>query len=130
MVKTLETISQSHTGRMDMLGVKIYGETTPSLAWALRSFPDAGSVGEHAVDPAPAFVAREGEVMPALRAEYTGQVLKIGERWGWDGVLPADILTWWVLRQASTRPERWILFVRLDIASLGEMEWSGLEVRP
>jgi len=130
MVKTLETISQSHTGRMDALGVKIYGEAMPSLAWALRSFPVAGSVGEQATDPAPAFVTREGEVMPVLSAEYTGQGLKIGERWGWDGVLPADILTWWVLRQASTQPERWILFVRLDIASLGEMGWSGIEVRP
>ncbi|MCK4693300.1 MAG: hypothetical protein KAT23_06695, partial [Anaerolineales bacterium] len=90
----------------------------------------AGSVGEQAADPAPAFVTREGEEMPALSAEYTGQGLKIGERWGWDGVLPPDILTWWVLRQASTQPERWILFVRLDIASLGEIGWSGIEVRP
>ena len=130
MVKTLETISQSHTGRNDALGVKIYGETTPSLAWALRTFPVAGSVGEYASDPAPAFLARDGESMPALRAEYTGQGLKIGERWGWDGALPEDILAWWVQRQASTRPERWILFVRLDIVSLGEMEWSGFDVRP
>jgi len=130
MVETLETISQSHTGRVDALGVRIYGDATPSLAWALRSFPIAGSVGEQAVDPAPAFMARDGEVVPALSAEYTGQGLQLGERWGWDGVLPIDPLAWWVLRQASTQPERWILFIRLDIASLGEMEWSDIEARP
>jgi 4-amino-4-deoxy-L-arabinose transferase-like glycosyltransferase len=130
MVETLETISQSYTGRTDATEVKVIGPATPSLAWALRNFRLANLSGEIMTNPVPVVLVRAGEEWPILEAQYTGQGLKIGEYWGWDGILPPNPIAWWIQRHAPTVEESWILFVRLDIISLGEMDWTGDEVVP
>ncbi|KPK94342.1 MAG: hypothetical protein AMJ88_04225 [Anaerolineae bacterium SM23_ 63] len=127
MVETLETMSQSYMRRPDTLEVSVYGEIPPSMAWALRAFPKAGSgvaVGEVAI---PVVIASEEQDMPPLMAEYTGQSLNVLERWGWEGVLPPDPITWWIQRSAPIVDESWVVLVRTDIASLGEIESSGLD---
>jgi hypothetical protein len=127
MVETLETMSQSYMRRPDTLEVSVHGELPPSMAWALRAFPKAGrsvDVGEVAF---PVVIASEEGDLPPLIAEYTGQGLNVQERWGWEGVLPPDPITWWIQRTAPTVAESWVLLVRTDIASLGEIGSSGLD---
>jgi hypothetical protein len=127
MVETVETMSQSYMRRPDTLEVSVHGEIPPSIAWAIRAFPKAGSgvgVGEVAF---PVVIASEEQDLPTLIAEYTGQGLDVQERWGWEGVLPPDPITWWIQRTAPIIAESWVLLIRTDIASLGEMGPSGLD---
>lgn len=127
MVETLETMSQSYMRRPDTLEVSVHGEIPPSMAWALRAFPKAGrgvEVGEVAF---PVVIASEEQDLPPLSAEYTGQGLNVQERWGWEGILPPDPITWWIQRTAPIVTESWVLLVRTDIASLGEVGSSGLD---
>ncbi len=127
MVETLEAMSQSYMRRPDTLEVSVHGEIPPSIAWALRAFPKAArdlDVGEVAF---PVVIASEEHDLPALSAEYTGQGLSVLERWGWEGVLPPDPITWWIQRTAPIVAENWVVLIRTDIASLGEMGSSGLD---
>ena len=119
MVQTLEEISQAHTGRTDAIPVEFQGEVPAGLAWALRAYPEAETA-----DPASApeiVLAPAGSDPTGLRADYLGQEILIGERWGWTGVLPPDPVTWFILRQSVTLPDHWLLLVREDIASLGSV---------
>ncbi len=122
MVKTLETISQSQTGLTTGLELDIRGETTPSLAWAMRAFPPAQISADEPEVSAPAIITRDVDVLASPNVEYMGQELEIGERWDWQGPLPPDLISWWVLHQAPTVPESWLLLIRHDVASLGEIE--------
>jgi predicted membrane-bound mannosyltransferase len=130
MVETLETMAHSYTGRTDALEVKVIEPVTPSLAWALRDFRKADARGKVLTSPAPAVLVREGEELLTLEAQYSGQGLKIGEFWGWEGVLPPNPIKWWIQRDAQTLEERWILYVRADIMSLGEIDLAGEETLP
>jgi hypothetical protein len=127
MVETLEKMSQSYMRRPDTIEVNVHGEIPPSIAWAIRAFPKAG--GREGLDEAafPAVITSEEQEMPQLRAEYTGQSLDILERWGWEGILPPDPITWWIQRRAPLIDESWVLLIRTDIASLGETGSSGHE---
>jgi hypothetical protein len=130
MVSTLQTLSQAHTGREDSIEITVLGESTPSIAWAVRDFPSVEPGRDFTSDPAPVVLIKERDELPALTAGYTGQNLKTGERWGWFGTLPPDPISWWVKRQAPVREEHWILLVRLDVASLGERDWTETGIEP
>jgi 4-amino-4-deoxy-L-arabinose transferase-like glycosyltransferase len=127
MVETLETMSQSYMRRPDTLEVSVHGEIPPSMAWALRAFPKAGKGADGVEDAIPVVITSEEQDMPPLIAEYTGQSLNVQERWGWQGVLPPDPITWWIQRTAPIVEESWVLLVRTDIASLGEIGSSGFD---
>jgi 4-amino-4-deoxy-L-arabinose transferase-like glycosyltransferase len=127
MVETLETMSQSYMRRPDTLGVSVQGEIPPSIAWAIRAFPKAGVKGGLGETAFPVVITSEEHELPPLSADYTGQGLNILERWGWEGDLPPDPITWWIKRNAPIFAENWVLLVRADIVSLGELGSSGLE---
>ena len=117
VVETVERISQSRIGRTDSLPIQILTEPTPSLAWALRRFPEAPT-GEGEIAPE-IVLAREGTDLSGLRADYVGQRVIIGEVWGWDGVLPPDPITWWSHHEGPAVLDPWLLLVRVDVATLG-----------
>jgi 4-amino-4-deoxy-L-arabinose transferase-like glycosyltransferase len=127
MVETLETMSQSYMRRPDTLEVSVHGEIPPSIAWAIRAFPKAGRGVELGEVAFPVVIASEEQDLPPLMAEYTGQGLNIQERWGWEGILPPDPITWWIQRTAPIVAESWVLLIRTDIVSLGEIESSRLD---
>ena len=130
MVQAYQTISQATTGRVDALPVSLQGNPNPALSWLMRDFQPFSPSGI-SIDPAPIIVAPELLDGPFLQAEYIGQSLSLSERWGWDGALPPDLLTWYLFREAPVIEERWILYARSDIAGMSENpalpEDSGLE---
>ncbi|HEX9674401.1 MAG TPA: hypothetical protein VGA07_00335 [Anaerolineales bacterium] len=116
---SLQMVSQSQTGRIDALPVRVVSPATPGLAWELREFRAArddpqGQASQVVLTPV-------GEQPPALAEDYLGQSFTIGERWDWDGGLPPNFLRWLVTRQAPTEAERWLLLVRSDLAGAGEL---------
>jgi hypothetical protein len=63
---------------------------------------------------------RRTDVEPRLSADYLGQTVVIGETWNFRGPLPPGVLRWWWRRQMPALEDPWILFVRADVATLGE----------
>ena len=69
-------------------------------------------------------ITREGAPLPG---EYLGQSVTIGESWGWTGWLPPDLMSWLVVRDAPTVPDRWVLLVRKDVVGVEELPPVELE---
>jgi hypothetical protein len=127
MVHTIETLSHTHTGRVDALPVRVVGTAPPELAWALRPFPQADpglGLNEESV---PAYIFNDADDPPALTADYTGQGFATTEAWSWRGALPPAPIRWWVRRELPTAGEQWVLLIRLDIATLGERQVDEAE---
>jgi hypothetical protein len=119
LLTTLHGVSQAKTGRTDALPVLVDGTASPALAWVLREFP-AAHQGAGAEQPA-VIVMRPQAQSPSLGADYVGQTVMLGERWGWDSPLPPGPLAWWVTRLAPTVGDSWLLLVRADLASFGDL---------
>jgi hypothetical protein len=119
MLHAYQAISQATTGRVDAMPVIMQGIPNFALSWIMRDVKPFAS-SEVALDPAPIILAPELLEGPFLQAEYLGQTMPISERWGWDGLLPPDLLTWYLFRDSPVIEERWILYARSDIAGLGE----------
>jgi hypothetical protein len=122
LVRTLENLSQTHTGREDALPVRVVGTAPAELAWALRQFPSVDSELRVDQESAPAYVFNDSGDPPMLASDYTGQGFKIIEAWSWRSALPPNPVRWWVRRTLPTTGEQWVLLVRLDIATLGESQ--------
>ncbi|MBF8256117.1 MAG: hypothetical protein HW375_1024, partial [Anaerolineales bacterium] len=65
---------------------------------------------------------RQTGLEPQLRADYLGQSVVIGETWDFAGPVPPDALQWWWRRRVPVVEDPWLLLVRADIATLGEVE--------
>ncbi len=113
---TLADIAKWEVGRADGLDLEVQGQAPASLAWALRPHQPA-EVGGAGVAP-PVILAPE-TASPRLPADYLGQAFAISENWGWQRGLPPNLLSWLLDRQAPVEVERWILYVRTDVAELG-----------
>lgn len=133
LVEILETVSEVETGRRDSLEVSLQDEPPPALAWALREFKLASTQGATAEFAPPVVLMRERaqeQLQPAISSEYLGQEKVIAASWGWMGILPPQPISWWIGREAPTEAERWLLFVRADIAGLGEQSTDETETSP
>lgn len=119
MQATLRGVSQAKTGRTDALPVLVEGTASPALAWLLRDFASAGSIAS-AEQPGVILMRPQAE-NPALGADYVGQTVVLGDKWGWEGPIPPGALAWWVTRQAPTVGDNWLLLVRADLASFGDL---------
>jgi hypothetical protein len=115
--ETVERISQARTGRTDRIPIQFDSEPGPALVWALRQFPPADT-GETAEPPEVVLAPAEAD-LSTLRADYIGQQIIVSERWGWDGTLPPDPVTWWAHHEGPAVQDVWLLLVRVDVATLG-----------
>lgn len=121
LLKTLRGVSIGQTGLADDLPLRLEDRPSAVLAWTLRGFPLDLPQGALASDQPKVILRRvNGEDRP-LAADYMGQTFSIGEEKAWGGVLPSGLLRWLVLREAPTRSEQWLLLVRADVASFGEL---------
>jgi hypothetical protein len=123
MIETLDTLSSALYGRVRALPVEMADPATPALAWALREYPAADPTGPEGQPP----VLLMAEASAAARppSAYLGQSVVISERWGWTGWWPPDLFRWWIDREAPTVPERWVMFVRPDVAGIGAEAPTG-----
>ena len=121
--ETIDTLSKAETGRTAAIPLQFADPSTPALAWVLRGYAPRG-----AADPAdnpPVILMQEGSGAGLFPSEYLGQSVSIGERWGWAGWWPPELLFWWVTREAPTLPDRWLLLVRPDIAGVEQPISTG-----
>jgi len=117
--ESLRTLSRAETGQPDALPIEMGDRPSSALAWATRDFPVFEGSGSPAI-----VITREGAPLPG---EYLGQSVTIGESWGWTGWLPPDLMSWLVVRDAPTAPDRWVLLVRKDVAGVEELPPVELE---
>ena len=111
--ESLQTLSRAETGRSDALPIETNDRPSSALAWATRNYP------KHEGSENPAIIlVREGAPLPG---EYLGQSVTIGESWGWVGGLPPNLMSWLVIRESPTVPDRWVLLVRKDVAGVEEL---------
>jgi len=116
LVDTVETTSQSSKGVDEGLNVEIIGEAPTYLIWALREYrPQVGSEGG-GLAASPIILVKADKPELILQADYVGQTIAIGEKWGWDSILPPDFLKWWVRRNPPTLTDEWLVLIRQDIA--------------
>ncbi len=117
--RSLEGISNAYVGREAGVQVGMMVAPPPSLAWSLRDHePAQVGTGEEGKAP-PVILVPEGEE-PALPADYLGQSFALTEFRAWSGAVPPSLLDWWVDRRSPTEVGRWVLYVRTDVAGLGE----------
>ena len=127
LTESLDNASLAYAGRTDEIAIEVQSELNPALAWALRGYNRAGSEFRSQVDPSPVVLALESNPATSLLADYMGQGMALKERRGWDGSLPPNFLRWFILRSAPTEVERWVLWVRMDIATLGDEGFTDFD---
>jgi hypothetical protein len=111
LVDTLQNLSIAQTGHSDFLEFEVGQDVTPGLAWALRDFGAVTRLDAFERAKASVVLVPEYAAVPGLTDEYVAQIVVISERWGWTGALPADMIAWWIHREAPALGERWLLFV-------------------
>jgi hypothetical protein len=118
LLDTLETTSSSSKGAEEGLNVEIIGEAPAYLLWTLREYrPQSQSVAEDG-QASPVVLVEVDQRELKLQADYVGQTLAIGEKWGWRSALPPDFLKWWIKRDPVTLSSEWLILIRQDIALL------------
>lgn len=120
MLETIELVSEAETGFGAAVSVQATDQVPPALVWALRDY-GRPSPDELMAGLAPSVVLAPETALPAeMGQEYIGQTLAVRERWGWEGLVPPEVLRWLVLGDAPTVQDRWVLMVRADV--FGEAE--------
>jgi 4-amino-4-deoxy-L-arabinose transferase-like glycosyltransferase len=128
LVQSLEHTAMAHSGQRDMLPIDLQDEASASMAWALRDFELVKGDTAFGVEAPPVILAQEDAASAFLPADYIGQSLGIREIRAWDTALPPELLKWWIGREVPVTIEPWILWVRADIASFGELGFDNEEL--
>lgn len=124
---TLLNLSRVNVAGGDTMKIKVIGGATPSMAWILRGWEAVSSADMSEGESPPILLAREQASIPASAQDYIGQSVKVSERKGWAGTLPPEPARWWVRGEAPTIDESWALFVRRDLANLGEEQLPAFD---
>lgn len=123
LADTIEAISRSARGVPNGLEIEVEPLDLPaSLAWALRAVPRFSSRDSGPPEAPPLVLRRQALEQVSLPGEYLGQTLILGERWDFTGPIPSDFGGWLYQRRIPLNPSTWVLYVRSDLATLGEAE--------
>jgi hypothetical protein len=125
MVNSLENAALAYSGHRYTLPIRVQDDPPPSFAWALRHFQKAEGQTTFGVEAAPVVLTLDANQEVNLPADYIGQSLAVRELRAWETALPPDIFRWWISRTAPTAAEHWVLWLRIDIASFGDIELGG-----
>ncbi len=125
-VRTLEQTALAFSGQKNELPLEIRGELPPSLVWSFRDFEKRYDVATFGLEASPVILVREEDVQANFSADYIGQSLALRQRRAWDSLLPPAFFRWLITGTAPFQTERWVIWVRVDIASFGDI---GLESR-
>ena len=125
MVESLQHTAMAYSGFESELEVEIQGDLSPSMAWALRDFQKSSGEITFGFDAAPTILSAETTSGTSLPADYVGQSLGLESSRGWDSLLPPSFLRWWIKGEVPVSIETWIVWVRADIASFGDLSLEG-----
>ncbi len=121
---SLENISIANYGDSNDLNVHLASNSSPALAWYLRSFDryvyDEEFAPEIVIVPA-------AELSINLPDAYTGRIDVLFERKGWHQAFPPNLFRWWFKRQSPILYEEWALLVRSDLMFIETEPLSGQE---
>ncbi len=121
-VKSITALSEWHTGHRDLLDVVLLADS-PSLRWALRSWPNARFAANLSPEDLPsAIVTYKGQESPALAASYRGQDFPWESYPAWQGILPPDLPRWLAFREAPLQSTEVILWARADLFPGGALK--------
>jgi hypothetical protein len=117
MNKVLNEVSTWNTGFAQNIDI-VSTVDSPSLRWALRTFPQVKFVSQPRIDDLPSIVfTHEGDELPSLSASYRGEDFVWWSNPGWIGALPLDISRWFAFREAPLINEKIIMWSRSDLFS-------------
>jgi hypothetical protein len=126
LLTTLSDLSIWNTGMRDQLEIVVLNSTS-SMQWALRNFPNVRFEAALDVTESPAVVITpKGSEAPVLAEKYRGQDFVWSLFPGWQGAVPADFLNWLAYRTAPLAESQVILWARADIFP-GETPGTGGE---
>jgi 4-amino-4-deoxy-L-arabinose transferase-like glycosyltransferase len=118
--KTLRQTSLQATGMTESIAIQVDSDLPASLAWYLRGYSRASAEFTPGQPPSAAILTPETQREIRLLAEYYGQAFALRSFPAIDRDLPAPAIDWWVLDEGEKALETWTLWVRADIASLGQ----------
>lgn len=110
-------VSISHTGRGYAIQGAVIG-SWDSLRWALRdlvNFDFQDTLGSDNLPPV--IITSELDNYLVNQEMYRGQDFVLETRPGWDGILPADWISWIAFRSGPVEKEDIILWIRNDVFS-------------
>ena len=115
---TLAKASLVQSGMPASISIQVNSDLPPVLAWYLRDYERVS--GEFAVDQSPpvAMLTPGSQSEVRLPAEYYGQAFALRTIFNEAGSRPS--VRWWVLDEGQAQTESWTLWVRADVAGLGE----------
>ncbi len=125
LLRTLENASLAEHGFPHELRVQVTGNLPSAVAFALRDFRRASGEFDPGQGAPPALLTAEAQPEVQLLAEYYGQAFELIKLPGWEVAMTPNLARWWVLDEAPSTPQRWVLWVRADIAGLGEPAGDG-----
>ncbi len=115
LLTTLTDLSSWNTGLRDQLEIVVL-DSSPSLQWALRNFPDARFESTLATgDTPPVVITLKGTEEPVLAQQYRGEDFVWLLSPAWPGALPPDFVNWLAFRNAPLNQSQLILWARADI---------------
>ena len=117
MAGSVDRVAGARRSSADPVTLQVMGSLPPSLAWSLRAAPVEWLPASATEAPGIVLLPEsEYEVRsPELRAEYRGQSLAVRAGWGWQSLLPPDLLNWYFRAIAPIEQDRWVLLVRTDL---------------
>jgi hypothetical protein len=121
--ETVVSFANAYQGAAVGLPVEVRGVVPAEIAWVLRHQRPASASAE--AERPPVVLAAESGAPPALPADYLGQGFATLEGWAFAGQLPDDLVGWWLDRRGTSLTSSWILYVRMDVATLGEAPAVG-----
>jgi hypothetical protein len=119
---SLGDLSEWQTGRRDSVEITVLG-TGPLLTWELRNyFRVEHSAAQGLAGLPPVLITPADSPDPELSASYRGQVFTWKLSPAWEGLLPANWLSWLLYRVSPLSEEQIILWARSDVFPGGEFE--------
>jgi hypothetical protein len=115
LVRTLDSLSDRHTGRPSALDVTVVGVQSPALRWVLRDYEKVAFTDQLAGDIQPSVVITQQEEQPKLAASYRGEGFLWYEYTDWSLMLDSEYFPWWVQRISPQQKVSLIMWARTDI---------------
>jgi hypothetical protein len=114
MLKTVEQLSNQHSGANGILDLMVYNLDTPAMRWLLReqnvSFVAALPSGD-----SPAMVIAPADPNLPLPAKYRGQDFAISRMPIWNTAISTDWLRWLAVHEMPANEIQVILWARDDV---------------
>lgn len=126
-LKEITTMQTSYTQPIQIVS----SVDVPSIRWLLRDYnhvefiPENLSISratEAGAENPSILLTRLGKDEPALSVAYRGQDISWWIEPEWTGVLPPELLRWFIFRQTTWSEEQVILWIRGDLFPGGSLE--------